>query len=209
MPNQAHEQSCGYALLTSCTRPLALIKSMKKQLWFAVLLITISCGSGTNSEVEKAPVGEISAEIEKEELSKNLQNCSSSFDNAVYEYQPDPSNPEEKFILRFTCSEDTLKGEILGPAPAGEHGLFYFYTSLDSLQTDGKNSLDFQFAQGKLYEEQITLANYKKFKEENASGISKGKIYLKGAIAGDSLIFRCTSQYYDCYADEMVFKLKK
>ncbi|NDK55047.1 hypothetical protein [Pontibacter fetidus] len=182
---------------------------MKKQLWFAVLLIALGCGSKNNSEVEKAPVGEISAEVEKEKPSKSIQNCTSRLDGAIYEFQSDPNYPEEKFTLRFTCSEDTLKGEIIGPAPAGEHGLFYFYANLDSLRTDGKNSLEFQFAQGKLYQGQITLDNYEKLKEEDASGISKGKIYFKGAIAGDSLIFKCTSQYYDCYVDEMVFRLKK
>jgi hypothetical protein len=182
---------------------------MKKQLWFAVLLIALGCGSKDNAEVEKAQVGEISAEVEKGKQSKNLLNCNSSLNGAVYEFQSDPNYPEEKFTLRFTCSEDTLKGEILGPAPAGEHGLFYFYANSDSLRTDDKNSLEFQFAQGNLYEEQITLVNYKNLKEENASGISKGKVYFKGAIAGDSLILKCTSQYYDCYADEMVFKLKK
>jgi hypothetical protein len=182
---------------------------MKKHFWVIVLFTSFSCGSNNSTEEVKTSVGETSAVLEKQEPIKNFQDCLPNLNGAIYQYQSDPNYPEEAFILRFTCSTDTLKGEIIGPDPEGEHGLFFFHANLDSLKTDGLNKLEFQFVQGKLYQKQITLTNYNKLKEEDASGASKGKIYYKGVLSGDSLIFKCTSQYYDCYADEMVFKLKK
>jgi hypothetical protein len=133
--------------------------------------------------------------------------CNSILDNKVYQYLYDSEVPDHLFTLIFNCEESKLKGKIFGPDPEGEHGLWFFRADLDNLKIDSLNNIEFDFSQGYLYPDRITMDNYLDSLSTDNAGFSRGQIYFKGKMSGDSIVFRCNPDY-DCYDEIMTFRVK-
>lgn len=135
------------------------------------------------------------------------EECNSGLHNKIYNYLYDRDVPEHLFTLIFKCEGKSLSGKLFGPAPEGEHGLWFFRAELENLKIDSLNNISFEFSQGYLYPHIITMENYLDSMSTDSAGFSRGQIYYKGKIAGDSILFMCEPEY-DCYVERMTFRLK-
>lgn len=133
--------------------------------------------------------------------------CDPALDNKVFEYLYDSEIPDHVFTLIFKCEDSELKGKLFGPAPEGEHGLWFFRADLDNLRVDSLKNIEFEFSQGYLYPDRITMDNYLDSLSTENAGISRGQMYYKGKLSGDSIVFQCRPEY-DCYDEIMTFRLK-
>jgi hypothetical protein len=114
--------------------------------------------------------------------------------------------PDHLFTLIFKCVDKGLTGKIFGPDPEGEHGLYFFKANLEKLKLDSLNNIEFEFSKGDLYTEIITMENYLDSLNLENAGSSHGQIYYKGKMYRDSIVFKCTSQYNDCFDKVMTFR---
>jgi hypothetical protein len=122
-------------------------------------------------------------------------------------FLPSPDLETHVFILKFVCSDGKLTAELTGPSREGEHGLFYFKASIDSIFMDSSN-IKLKYVQGNLYSKQISL-NDKNIEQYN-SGFSRNEFILEGELQNDSLLIaKCKSEYGDCYSDTLKFRLKQ
>jgi hypothetical protein len=134
--------------------------------------------------------------------------CNSSLDNKVYQYRYDSEMSDDYlFTLIFKCEQNGLDGKIFGPDPEGEHGLWFFRADLENLKVDSLSNIEFEFSQGYLYPDRITMDNYLDSLNTDNAGFSRGQIYYKGKISGDSIVFKCNPEY-DCYDEAMTFRVK-
>ena len=180
---------------------------MKLTTLILLSFLTFTCKQQDTKSKENFETKADSLTTIRQEEKKN--NCNTSVEDKVFEYLPDNDVPEHLFTIVFNCDEHGLTGKIFGPDPEGEHGLFFFKANLDNLRVDDLNKIEFEFVKGLLYSDQITIDDYLDTLTTDDAGISKGKIFYSGQIAGDSIIFSCTSEYDDCYDETMTFRVKK
>ena len=140
---------------------------------------------------------------QEHKIANNMLTCS-GLNGSVFQYLQDPRTPDQLFTLIFRCSNDTVKGTMLGPDPEGDEGLYFFKSELDSITLKG-NKITFSSVQGDMYNKPFTLENYQKPIVEQKSGASIYRYMYKGYLHSDTLTFICTMKYYGCYADTMDF----
>ncbi|SHH56707.1 hypothetical protein SAMN04488109_4397 [Chryseolinea serpens] len=150
----------------------------------------------------------ISVPETKPQKEKQASICEGTKGEVIYEYLPDIELPEHLFTIIFRCDHDSLSGKIFGPVPAEEHGLYFFRADLEKVKADS-SKIAFEFVQGDVFTTQITLNNYKDKFDGQGGGSSDARLTYTGTNYGDSLVFHCASEFYDCYADDMTFVRKK
>lgn len=134
----------------------------------------------------------------------NRLSCA-GLDKQIFYYLDNPKYPEHLFTLLFNCSNDTLRGALLGVDIEGGEGIFFFKSNLDSIVLKN-NKITFSFVQGDLYQKPFTVKNYDKPIDSNiVVGGSSYPYFLKGYLHSDTITFICTMRYYGCYADTMSF----
>jgi hypothetical protein len=168
------------------------------------LLLILSCNPKDNKSNDSIAQSDSATVVG---LKDKKGKCNSILDDRVYQYLSNSEVPEHLFTLIFKCKEDRLKGKIFGPDPEGEHGLWFFRADLENLKIDSLNNIEFEFSQGYLYPDRITMDNYLDSLNTDNAGFSRGQIYYKGKISGDSIVFKCDPDY-DCYDQVMTFRVK-
>ena len=174
---------------------------MTRTIWTLIFILIFGCNSKDSPSSSSIAQDSLRIKERDEEIKCPL-------DNKVYEYLYDTDVPSHLFTLVFKCRDNGLTGKLFGPDPEGEHGLWFFKADLKNLKVDSLNNIEFEFAQGYLYPDRITIDNYLDTLSTDNAGISKGLIFYKGKISGDSIVFKCTSEYNDCYDQAMTFRTK-
>jgi len=177
---------------------------MIRTTFIVTLLIILSCNSKDNKSNDNITKSDSVTAVGQEDKKRK---CNSVLDNKVYQYLYDSEVPDHLFTLIFKCEDNGLKGKIFGPDPEGEHGLWFFRADLENIKVDSVNNIEFEFSQGYLYPDRITMDNYLDSLNTDNAGFSRGQIYYKGKISGDSIVFKCSPDY-DCYDATMTFRVK-
>lgn len=178
--------------------------TMIRTTFILTLLLILSCKPKDNNSAEIIAKSDSVTKVEQVE---KKEECISALDNKVYQYLYDSEVPDHLFTLIFKCEPTGLTGKIFGPDPEGEHGLWFFRADLENVKVDTLNNIEFEFSQGYLYPDRITIENYLDSLNKDNAGISRGQIYYKGKISGDSIVFKCNPEY-DCYDETMTFRVK-
>ncbi len=168
------------------------------------LLLILSCSPKDNKTSDNTIQSDSTKTVGQEDKKGG---CNPTLDSKVYQYLYDSEVPDHLFTLIFKCEGNGLKGKIFGPDPEGEHGLWFFRADLENLKVDSLDNIEFEFSQGHLYPDRITMDNYLDSLNTDNAGFSRGQIYFKGKMSGDSIVFKCSPDY-DCYDATMTFRVK-
>ena len=159
------------------------IKRNQLLLVLFVMLVLGGCGQSTgssaNDNTETTPI-------------QTTENYCKKLDGSIFEYEDLFENNPGKydttsFTIMFHCKGDSFNAMMLGVDPEGEHGVYYYKSSLKNIRING-DSLSFSLVQGDLFQKPFTVENYNREFPNKKLGGSNSEHFYTGKIAADSIL---------------------
>ncbi|MCW5909712.1 MAG: hypothetical protein KIT62_01500 [Cyclobacteriaceae bacterium] len=125
----------------------------------------------------------------------------------IYEYKS--AEKDENHYIVFDIIDGQLKGVYFGTEDGKGHGIFFYATDMTNLAIDTEGKIEFEIGDRELFETtQFKIVKIRSQRDEPV-GHSRGLLKYKGQINKDKIQLTCTSEFYDCWADELIFERVK
>jgi hypothetical protein len=109
-------------------------------------------------------------------------------------------------IISFTVKDGKLLGTYSGLERMGEHGLYYTFVDIDSIETKAGNGISFVIPARNFHAKRPKSKADLGKKEFQSAGHSNGRLRLTGALKEGRLVLECASATDECPEKRMVFR---